>query len=99
MTSPSSDPPDSSQVNDVSAKYPILPSGINDLTIKAEVNRPLWQLELKELVGQNLFQTPIMSGYESSVCLYTVWYLMHVGSMSGGIVRTSRTSGSQVTCR
>ena len=51
-----------SQVNDVNAKYPILPSGINDLTIKAEVNKPLWELELKELVGQNLFQSPIMSG-------------------------------------
>ena len=60
-------------MNDVSTKYPILPSGINDLTIKAEVNKPLWQLEPKELVGQNLFQTPIMSG-----CVIVLF--MHTGS-------------------
>jgi 2-polyprenyl-3-methyl-5-hydroxy-6-metoxy-1,4-benzoquinol methylase len=41
-------------------KYPSLPFRYIDLTIKSEVNRPLYTLSPKELIGQNLFQTRLL---------------------------------------
>eukprot|EP01041_Mallomonas_annulata_P009980 gene9980-20755_t len=33
-----------------------------DLTIPEEVERPLWQLNIREIIGQNFFQNPLISG-------------------------------------
>jgi hypothetical protein len=48
--------------DELRTRYPMLRDGILDLTIASEVNKPIWDLGFKELIGQNLFQTPIMSG-------------------------------------
>ena len=41
-------------------KYKILPQ-YYDLTIKSEVDRPLWDLSSSERVGQKFFQIPLIS--------------------------------------
>ena len=43
-------------------EYPVLPGDINDFTVRGEVNKPLWKSSIKELVGEGLFQSPIVSG-------------------------------------
>jgi hypothetical protein len=46
---------------DKETRYMIYPERFIDLTIKREVNRPIWQQSIRERVGQNTFQTPIVS--------------------------------------
>ena len=48
----------SEQDNDL--KYCVLPNKYIDLTIKTEVERPVWALSVRERVGQNLFQTKLL---------------------------------------
>ena len=45
---------------DKDVKYSVLPYKYTDLTIKTEVERPVWALSVRERVGQNLFQTKLM---------------------------------------
>lgn len=57
-------------------KYKIFPS-YYDLTIKSEVDRPLWDLSSSERVGQKFFQIPLISfiyerGMKVPLCNYTV---------------------------
>jgi hypothetical protein len=46
---------------DKDIKYQVYPGRYIDLTIKSEVDRPVWQLSGKERVGQNFFQIPLVS--------------------------------------
>jgi hypothetical protein len=41
-------------------KYRVYPGSYIDLTIKSEVDRPVWSLSLRERVGQNFFQTRLI---------------------------------------
>ena len=45
---------------DKDLKYCVLPNKYTDLTIKTEVERPVWALSVRERVGQNLFQTKLL---------------------------------------
>lgn len=62
------------------SKYKIFPS-YYDLTIKSEVDRPLWDLSSSERVGQKFFQIPLISfiyergaKYERTEIIFPLFY-------------------------
>jgi SAM-dependent methyltransferase len=47
-------------VKDSSVRYRVLPNAYTDLTIRSEVERPVWTLSTRERIGQNFFQTRLI---------------------------------------
>lgn len=53
-------------------------NGINDFTIKSEIDKPIWTLSTRERVGQGFFQNPFISYlYERFTYTYHI-YPKHV---------------------
>ena len=70
---------------DKDLKYNVLPHKYTDLTIKTEVERPVWTLSVRERVGQNLFQTKLLPaiyerGYRQNFQVNHLWLIVLIPS-------------------